>query len=132
MIALQDRRITLRTYRQVWHLEQVIYQIERVRLPFPVTFRQAGIFGLSLLVMAVLSRVPPVSSLSPVLRYLLVPGLLAWYLTNHRLDGKLPHRWALSMLRYWLSPWRLNRFRPINGTKRLRLVAHVSYRIREG
>lgn len=34
------------------------YQIERVRLPFPVTFRQAGIFVAVLLALAPLRRLP--------------------------------------------------------------------------
>ncbi|MFO7173883.1 MAG: conjugal transfer protein [Bacillota bacterium] len=127
-----DQRLRLRTYRQVWRLEPVIYQIERVRLPFPVSFRQIGIFAAVLLLMAILSPIPPFSLLPPVVRYGLVPGLAAWFLTSSRLDGKAPHRWALSMVRYALSPRRLNRLQPLTGPRRLRLEARVSYRVRKG
>lgn len=126
---MQDGKLRIRTYRQVWRLEQVIYQIERVRLPFPVTFRQIGIFGLALLVMVVVSGIGPLATTSPVLRYALIPGLAAWYLTNKRLDGKMPHRWVLSMLRYLLGPKRLNRYRPVETGGKVRLVARVSYRV---
>lgn len=128
-MSLPDSRLRLRTYRQVWRLEQVIYQIERVRLPFPVTFRQVGVFGAALLFMAALSKLPPVAALSPVLRYALVPGVAAWYLTSQRLDGKPPHRWLLSMLRYWGAPKRLSRLRPLEGPKRVSLAAEVSYKV---
>lgn len=126
---MQEKRLRLRTYRQVWRLEQVIYQIERVRLPFPVTFRQIGIFGAVLLVMAVISPIPPLSALSPLLRYGLLPGLAAWYLTARRLDGKQPHRWVLSMLRYWGAPKRLNRLKPMTAPGRVRLEAVMGFRV---
>lgn len=126
---MQEKRLRLRTYRQVWRLEQVIYQIERVRLPFPVTFRQIGIFGAVLLVMAVISPLPGLSALSPVLRYGLLPGLSAWYLTARRLDGKQPHRWVLSMLRYWGAPKRLNRLKPMPAPERVQVKAALSYRV---
>jgi hypothetical protein len=132
LISVQENRLRIRTYRQVWHLEQVIYQIERVRLPFPVTFRQIGVFAAALLVMVVVSRVGFVGALSPVLRYALIPGGVTWYLTSQRLDGKPPHRWILSMLRYWGAPKRLSRLRPMNETQRVRLTADVGYRLVEG
>lgn len=113
---METDKIRLRTYKQVWSQERVIYQIERVRLPFPVSFRQAGVFAVALLVMAVVSRIPPVADLSPVLRYLIIPGVAAWFLTRQRLDGKPPLRWLLSMIRYLLGPKRLNRFRPMPDT----------------
>lgn len=126
---MQENKLRLRTYRQVWRLEQVIYQIERVRLPFPVTFRQIGIFGAVLLGMAALSRLPLIGAASPVLRYALIPGLAAWYLTSQRLDGKPPHRWVWSMLQYWSAPKRLSRLRPMDQPRRMRLAADVSYRV---
>jgi len=126
---VQENRLRIRTYRQVWHLEQVIYQIERVRLPFPVTFRQVGVFGAALLVMVVVSRVGVVGALSPVLRYALIPGAVAWYLTSQRLDGKPPHRWIISMVRYWSAPKRLSRLQPMDETQRVRLAADVGYRV---
>lgn len=129
MISVQENRLRIRTYRQVWHLEQVIYQIERVRLPFPVTFRQIGVFGAVLLAMVVVSRVGVVGALSPVLRYALIPGAAAWYLTSQRLDGKQPHRWIISMVRYWGAPKRLNRLQPMNESQRVRLAADMGYRV---
>lgn len=129
---MEEKRLRLRTYRQVWRLEQVIYQIERVRLPFPVTFRQIGLFAGVLLLMVLLSPIPPLAQLSPLLRYGLIPGLAAWYLTSQKLDGKLPHRWALSMLRYWFSPRRYSRLRPLTPGEKKRLAAPVSYRVAKG
>ena len=129
MISVQENRLRIRTYRQVWRLEQVIYQIERVRLPFPVTFRQIGIFLATLLLMVVISRAAFIGRLSPVLRYALIPAAVAWYMTSQRLDGKPPHRWLFSVLRYWGAPKRLSRLQPMDETERVKLAAVVSYRV---
>lgn len=125
---MHEGKLRIRTYRQVWQLEHVIYQVERVRLPFPVTFRQIGVFAVALLLMLALSRVPPLDRLSPVIRYALVPGLTAWFLTSKRLDGKPPHRWALSMLTYLWGPKLLNRMRPLPRRRSLYLKAPLTYR----
>lgn len=124
-------KVRLRTYRQVWVQERVIYQIERIRLPFPVSFRQAGIFGITAMVMTFLSRTPGIGATPPMLRYVVIPGAVTWFLTRQRLDGKSPARWLLSMLRYLLSPKRLNRFRPIPPTpERMRFGGTIGYRVK--
>lgn len=124
-------KVRLRTYRQVWVQEKVIYQIERIRLPFPVSFRQAGVFGVTALLMAFLSRVPGVGTTSPVVRYVLIPGVVTWFFTRQRLDGKSPARWLLSMLRFLMSPKRLNRMRPIPPTpERMRFGGAIGYRVK--
>jgi len=124
-------KVRLRTYRQVWTQEQVIYQIERVRLPFPVSFSQAGVFAAAVLVMVLLSRLLLLSSVSWVLRYAVIPGAVTWFLTKQRLDGKPPLRWLLSMLRYALSPKRLNRLRPMaDQPGRLRFTGSIAYRLK--
>jgi len=103
----------IRTYRQVWQQEHVIYQIERVRLPFPVSLRQAGVFAMTAIAMVIISRVPGIGRLSPVIRFLLVPGAITWFLTRQRLDGKPPLRWLVSWMAYVFSPKRLSRFQPL-------------------
>lgn len=124
-------RVRLRTYRQVWVQERVIYQIERVRLPFPISFRQVGVFGVTLLFMALVSRIPLIGQLPPLARYLGIPGLATWFLTKQRLDGKAPLRWLLSMLRFLLSSKRLNRLRPMAPTpRRMRLAGAIGYRLK--
>ncbi|HEY3369127.1 MAG TPA: conjugal transfer protein [Symbiobacteriaceae bacterium] len=124
-------KVRLRTYRQVWSQERVIYQIERVRLPFPVSFAQAGVFAVAEVVMAVLSRLPGIGATSPALRYLVIPGAVTWFLTKQRLDGKPPLRWALSMIRYLFSPKRLNRLRPMaEHPEHLRFRDAVGYRLK--
>jgi hypothetical protein len=122
-------KVRLRTYRQVWSTERVIYQIERVRLPFPVSFRQAGVFGAAMAVMFLISRIPLVAALPGLLRYIVIPAAVTWFLTKQRLDGKPPLAWLLTMLKYALSPKRLNRLAPIGETPaRLRFREAIGYR----
>lgn len=102
-------RLRIPTYRQVWRQERVLYQIERIRLPFPITFRQMGIFVVSAVIMVILSRLPGLRNLPFVVNYIAIPGLLAWYLTRQTLDGKPPHLWLRSMLRYYSGPKHLRR-----------------------
>lgn len=113
---MEPNNVRLRTYRQVWTQERVIYQVERVRLPFPVSFRQMGVFGATLLAMVGLSEIPPLALISPVLRYLIIPGAVTWFLTKQRLDGKPPIRWLFSLARFAFAPKRLNRLKPIADT----------------
>ena len=104
--------------------------MERVRLPFPVSFRQLEVFTTALFLMVVISKVPFVAILSPVVRYLMIPGLIAWYLTKQRLDGKPPLRWLLSWIRFALSPKRLNRLCSVRPTpERMRFKGSIGYRI---
>lgn len=124
-------RVRLRTYRQIWNQDRVIYQIERVRLPFPVSFRQAGVFGAAALFMVLLSRIPLVAAIPALTRYVLLPVAVTWFLTKQRLDGKPPLAWLISMLKYSLSPKRLNRLRPIEGKPvRLRYKGPIGYRVK--
>lgn len=125
------QRLRLSTYRQVWQLERVIYKIEGVRLPVAVTFRQVGLFLAAVLAMVTASRIPAVTVLPSTVRYVLIPSLITWYLTKQSLDGKPPHLWLRSVIRYWFGPRRLHRLRPAGSARsRVRLMASVFVRLR--
>ncbi|HYF95151.1 MAG TPA: conjugal transfer protein [Symbiobacteriaceae bacterium] len=123
-----DRRIRLHTYAQVWRLERVIYQIEGISLPFAVTVQQVAIFFGTAAAMAVLSHlVPGFAHIGLLVRYVALPALISWFLTRQRLDGKVPHRWLLSMLAYWAGPKRLNRLQPMATGERRRIQIIVGF-----
>lgn len=125
---MTEDRLRLRTYSQVWRLERMIYRIERVPLPFPVTVTQTGVFAAAVAVMALLSRLAPVAVFSPAIRYLLVPGLVTWFLTRQSLDGKPPHLWLMTMVGYLATPQRLGGYNPLPRPRRLRVRPRVAYR----
>lgn len=119
-------KVRIRTYRQVWLQETMIYQIERIRLPFPISTRQAGIFALAAVAMVVLSNVPGVDLIPGLVRYLLIPGAVAWSMTKLRLDGKPPLRWLLTWARYAVEPKRLVRLDPLQSPGKVRVRGRVS------
>lgn len=45
--------------------------------------------------------------------YLLVPAAIVWFATHASVDGRLPHRWAVSFLRYLVRPKRTTAGQPI-------------------
>lgn len=119
------KQVRIRTYRQVWLQETMIYQIERIRLPFPISTRQAGIFALAAVAMVLLSSVPGVALIPGLVRYLLIPGAVAWGMTKLRLDGKPPLRWLVTWVRYAAEPKRLVRFAPLKSPGKVRARGRV-------
>ena len=123
---MTDRTMRIRTYAQVWRLERVIYQIEGISLPFAVTVQQVGVFFTVAAAMALLARILPfLDQIGLVGRYLLIPALASWFLTQQKLDGKAPHRWLWGMLRYWSGPRRLNRLQPLPDGRRTRVKLYA-------
>lgn len=125
---MKEERLRLRTYRQVWHLERMVYRIERVPLPFPISATQAGLFAGALVLAALLSRLPPVEALPLTIRYLAAPLALTWFLTRQSLDGRPPHRWLCTMAVYLAEPKRLGRLQPLPPSRRVQARVAVAWR----
>lgn len=49
----------IRSYTSIWSVEKVIYAINDLQLPFPITFTQMTWFIVSLFVVILFSNVPP-------------------------------------------------------------------------
>ncbi|SGO61240.1 TcpE family [Mycobacterium tuberculosis] len=113
----------LRTYNQVFQIEKTVYSVEGIRLPFPVTYRQAGFFVGTIALMALLNIFPPTSLVMdsiPILdtylvKFIGIPALSAWLLTkkSRMMDGKAPHRFLWRWGEYQLSPRRFRRYQEI-------------------
>lgn len=119
----------LRTYNSVWKVEKVLYGIQDIPLPIPITYRQIGFFGTGVLLMYVLNYFPPFSLLHlGLIEYVFLPGLFSWFFTKKLLDGKAPHRFLLSVLMYHFSPHLLNRYKEIADIKTYKYTGTVGYR----
>lgn len=93
-----DEQLTTRTYVRVWKQEHVIYRIERVPLPFPVSFRQIGVFFASLAVLTPIYFIPWQGAWWVWLG--LLPGLTTWLVLAQGLrfdDGSMPE-WGRLLL----------------------------------
>ncbi|WP_430625527.1 TcpE family conjugal transfer membrane protein, partial [Staphylococcus aureus] len=51
----------IRSYTSIWSVEKVIYAINDLQLPFPITFTQMTWFIVSLFVVILFGSLPPLS-----------------------------------------------------------------------
>ncbi len=104
--------IEIRSYRRVFDLERRIYSVDRVRLnPGGVPVRGVLYFLALLVVGLVTAGLPLVGSLAGelpwFLRDLALPGAGAAVLSVIRIEGRVFHLAAQSLVRYWAGPRRL-------------------------
>ena len=53
----------LRTYNSVWTVEKVLYGIQDIPLPIPLTYKQIGFFSGGVFIIWILNHFPPFSLL---------------------------------------------------------------------
>lgn len=95
----------IRSYTSIWNVEKVIYAINDLQLPFPITFNQMTWFVLTLFFVIVFANVPPLSLIDgALLKYLGIPGFMAWFMSQKSFDGKKPLGFIKSIYRYYTSP----------------------------
>src|SRR5512144_194920 len=103
---MPDDRITVRSFRVVFDLERRIHKIDRYRIPLPygLPIRSIGYFAAAVAVLAALARIPlvgvAVHALPEPLRFAILPGLIAYGLTETRIDGRPAHRALPDQLRF--------------------------------
>ncbi|ECL7021545.1 conjugal transfer protein [Listeria monocytogenes] len=91
----------IRSYTSIWSVEKVIYAINDLQLPFPVTFTQMTWFVFSLLVVIVFSEIPPFSFIDgALLKYIGMPVGLTWFMSQKTFDGKKPYGFLKSVIGY--------------------------------
>lgn len=95
----------IRSYTSIWNVEKVIYAINDLKLPFPITFNQMTWFILSLFLVIFLANMPPLSLIDgALLKYLGFPGFIAWFMSQKSFDGKKPVGFIRSIYRYYTAP----------------------------
>ena len=64
----------IRSYTSIWNVEKVLYAINDVNLPFPVTFTQITWFVLTEFIIILFANVPPLSMIEGAfLKYFGIP-----------------------------------------------------------
>lgn len=95
----------VRSYTNIWNVEKVIYAINDLKLPFPVSFNQMSWFVLTLFIVIVFGNLPPLSLINgALLKYLGIPAGIAWFMSQKSFDGKKPIGFIKSIYRYFTSP----------------------------
>lgn len=97
--------IRIKSYSSIWSVEGVLYAVGDVKLPFPFTFSQVGWFVGSLVTVFFLSDVPPVSLIeNSLIKYVGIPVLIAWFMSQKSFDGKSPIVYLVSLISYFFRP----------------------------
>jgi hypothetical protein len=121
----------VRTYNQVWTIEKVLYGIQDIPLPIPLTYRQIGFFGTGIAVIWTLNHFPPLSLIDlDAIEYIFLPGLFSWFFTKKKLDGKAPHRFILRAALFYFQNKKHNRYQDIGDSdkKTFKYSSVVAYR----
>lgn len=90
----------LRSYEKVWKMEKKLYSIERIQLPVPVKFITIGYVAACVLIMVILSRLPFLRWIHPIIRYVVMPYFMAKFLEKKKLDGKNPIRFFIDYIKF--------------------------------
>lgn len=86
-------------------MEHVLYGLNDLKLPFPVTYSQIAWSVLTLVAVLFLDRYPPFSMTdNGLFKYAVIPALTAWFMSGKTFDGKKPHRFFLSVTGYAFRP----------------------------
>ncbi|MGQ4242165.1 conjugal transfer protein [Enterococcus casseliflavus] len=93
----------IRSYTSIWNVEKVIYAINDLQLPFPITFTQMTWFIVSLLVIVMFGNLPPLSFIDgALLKYVGIPVGLTWFMSQKTFDGKKPYGFLKSILTFFI------------------------------
>src|SRR3954447_19821915 len=120
--AMADR-VMIRSYRRVFEVDRRIYRVDRWALPVPggVPLRAVGYFTAALIAVLITGTLPGlgdvVVSVSPPLRFVVIPLAVAVLATQAAPDGRAAHRFALDWLRLRLRSRRRSSGRvvPLEG-----------------
>ncbi len=95
----------VKSFTNIWNVEKVLYSINDLRLPFPVTFSQMAWFVATEFAIIFLSDIPPFSMMdSAIIKYGVIPVAVTWFMSQKTFDGKKPYRFLTSVLTYYISP----------------------------
>ena len=96
----------IRSYTSIWNVEKVLYAINDVNLPFPVTFTQITWFVLAEFIIILFADVPPLSMIEGAFFKNISGFPLPLHGLCHRkpLTGKKPYSYIKTMVLYALRP----------------------------
>lgn len=107
---MNSNQKVVKSYNNVWRISRTFYTIGGFDLPMPVSLNFMLYFMLSIVPMHMFGGLLP-----SFIRYLLIPGGIAWIFDQRMLDGKNPFQFARSVvIHYYLvlfKGYKINRFR---------------------
>lgn len=95
----------IRSYTGIWNVEKVLYSINDLQLPFPVTYTQMAWFVSSLMIVVTFGNIPPLCFIEGVfLKYIGIPVGITLFMSKKTFDGKKPYAFLRSAVTYALRP----------------------------
>lgn len=91
----------IKSYTGIWTVEKVLYAINDMQLPIPVTFTQITWFVLTMFFVILFSGIPPLSFIeSALLKYAGIPIAVTWLMSKNSFDDKKPISFLKSVISY--------------------------------
>lgn len=117
----------VRSYTSIWSVEKVLYAINDLTLPFPITFTQMTWFIVSLFVVMLLGDLPPLSLIDGAfLKYVGLPAGITWFMSQKTFDNKKPVGFLRSVINYAFAPKLTYAGKPVKAQKQKQTAA-VTY-----
>ena len=117
----------VRSYTSIWSVEKVLYAINDLQLPFPITFTQMTWFIVSLFAVMLLGDLPPLSFIDGAfLKYVGIPAGLTWFMSQKTFDNKKPMGFLRSVINYAITPKLTYAAKPVKSQKEKQTAA-VTY-----
>lgn len=123
-------RKPVKVYTPLMRYEKILFAIQDLELPFPVTYRQIGFFFTSLAAMFLIIHLPGLGFLqsSWLINYIAIPCGLTWFFTKFKLDGKSPHRYIWDYFMFKQSAGIYNRYQKADTPDKYEYKTVVTYR----
>lgn len=95
----------LKNYTSIWNVERMIYALGDYNLPKPMSFTQIAWFVCTWLAVVCFGKVPPLSMIdNMIIKYLVIPGVVTWLMSQKTFDGKKPYSFLKSVVAYMIRP----------------------------
>lgn len=99
-----NSKVVIYSYRKVWKIDKKLYSFSNIVLPVPIDPMDLAAYGLGVLLMLVLGKlIPPFQQVSWLVRYAVIPYLLAKAFFKIKPDGKNLFKFLGGCLRYFFT-----------------------------
>lgn len=99
-----EKTIKIYSYKKVWNVEKKIYTISKVTLPVPINpFDLVAYLGAAIFIVVLGKIFPVIASMPMIIRVVLVPYGMTYYLVRVKLDGKNPFKFLIGYIQYFFT-----------------------------
>lgn len=123
---MEGRKI-VKSYSHVWRLNRTFYSFGGVDLPLPVSMNFMLYFIVAAVVMHFIGGLLP-----SIIRYIIIPLVVAWIFDQRLIDGKNPYQFIRSIATHYFvilsKGHKISRFKHYK-TEKPAIKSNISYRI---